>query len=833
MKKILIALLLISSFAGAQNLHVYPSQVDNINRMLQSNGSNVSWQYPLNWKYFAGVGDSSTDNSSAMQSFIDAQDSTPCVIYIGVGKFKFNSGVHTHSYSRISFIGAGGDGLNYLDATHAWNSSATRLIKDFTGNLIQDSAVRASNFTDIGFEDAHGNTTSGIGVNTLGLSPKYRNCAFTNFYICVEQSDANYPLFQDCHFINPVQYAIFNYGSVNPDQGDMTIDNCNFDGQINTTVAMIYQNSSGGTKITNCKWNGAGPQDCIYMNMTASTSDLFLANNSFENYSGYALHIDVASGVNFSNITVVGGNMSSYVGGSGMYLNASSNHFGIHRISIAGVSMNNLNRGIIAGYVDNMAIGVNNYDTTTISSLFEFTGCTHVYYDQQVATDNLNGLMGLNDRKYFDTLQGNGGITQFFHLFSSADTTVYYTFPGFVSDIAGETPQINTPSGTFVQMYSGGNTSIGTNGGYGQIHVDGGTSGYLIPTGLSDFDVSVQLAASDVGTSQVDLIARGTDINNFLCFYITSSDIGVFQDVSGTQTILQDFGTNILADGDIIHLQVSGSNWIALKNGTVLGSGTFDASLTTQKAGLNSISGSTNTHFTNFLITTIPDVSGGYAVTHDGSLTGDGVVTPLSVVGGGSGAYYQTMLSNGTPLTQQPNLNFGSEFALGTDGTATDVDLLSIPSGTTGTSQTAKDSSTKMATTLYVDRAVASGSSGTTLANNIYLPTITNAANTTSIVSDSAIWSRNGNTITVHGHVQLATVAGGSITSGVLISLPVNSNVVGGHSLFGLAVNDGVLGTQGVIFNSGTANTAALSFFSAAVSTGVIQFYYSFGYRVQ
>ncbi len=622
-----------------------PDQTNKMLQFLSTNGTTPNWSYPLSWKAFGGVGDSSTDNTSNLQTFIDLQDSTPCVIYIGPGRFKFSSGVHTHVYSRITFIGAGGDGLNHVSGTHVWNSSITRLIKNFTGYLITDSAVRASNFFDIGLEDVHENTTSGGGIKTLGLSPKYINCAFTNFYVCVEQSNANYPLFENCHFINPVQYGIFNYGSVNPDQGDMTINNCNFDGQGNTTVAMIYQNSSGGTKVSNCKWNGLGTVDCIYMNITGSTSDLTCTNNSFENFTGYGIHVDVASGIDFSNINIVGGNISSYHAGTGIYFDASLNPGHIHRISVAGVSMNNLNRAIIASYVDNMALGTNNYDTTTVSVVFAFAGCTHIYSDRQVATQSQSGQMGYLDRQYLDLLQSSGGIEQFKHSTSTSDTSIYFSFYGFDNDIADLTPEINTPAGSFVQIFSSGNTTIQTSGGQGFLHTEGGTTGYLIPTGVSAFDVSTKFLVPAFGTGNWALTARGSDASNYLQVQITAGNMYIVQNVAGAQTGLFTLGSNPLVANDIVHLQVSGSNWKLFINADSISSGTFDASLTTQKAGIEVNSGTQDTRFTNFTVTSIPDVSGGWSVLHDGTLAGNGVDVPLTT---GATRGSSTQSGNGT-----------------------------------------------------------------------------------------------------------------------------------------------------------------------------------------
>lgn len=780
MKKLLFLLLLVCQIVRGQNLHNFPDQTNNINRMIQSNGSSVSWRYPLAWKAWAGVGDSATDNAASFQSFVDGCDSTPTVIYIGFGKFKFNSGVHTHTYSRIAFIGAGGLALNGVDVDHIWNKCNTRVIKNATGYWMTDSATQASNFIEMGFEDQTHSPTSGGAILTLGYFPKYMECSFTNLYNGVQQTNATYSFFSHCNFADPVNYGIYNYDLSNPDQGDMTIDNCNFSVNETETVAMIYQNSSGGTKVSNCKWNGIGTVDCIYLNMTGSTSDLFCANNSFENYTGYAIHIDVASGITFYNATVVGGNISSYRGGSGIYLDASSNHYGIGGVSVAGVRFNSLNKGIVAKYIDNLAVGTNTYDTATITTLFDFTACTRVYYDRQIATDNVEGLMGIADRKLVDTLQSNGGIASaFLHTSSLSDTDILFTFYGSDNDIADLSPNINVPGGAFVQMFSSGNTTIQTNGGYGFLHTEGGTTGYLIPTSSGTFDVSTKFLVADFGTGLWSLLARGVDASNYLALEITASGIFVVQDVGGTSTGLFTLGSNPLVANDVVHLQVSGSNWKFLINSDSISSGTFDASLTTHKAGIEISAGTQATQYTNFLVTSIPDVNGSWGIVGDSTVNGDGVGTPLHV-------NLSTVASKYSVDTMRTRINA----ALGGSGGLPD-----------------------------------------SLNDGIYLPTYAAFSNVATVTGDSAIWLRVGNTIEVEGTFN-CTATSGSTPISVNIPVPVHATSTV-HAMSGTGVSGG--NTNGNLVGTivwGTLGSSANIVVGAPGQTSSMTVRYHFTYRV-
>jgi hypothetical protein len=126
--------------------------------------------------------------------------------------------------------------------------------------------------------------------------------------------------------------------------------------------------------------------------------------------------------------------------------------------------------------------------------------------------------------------------------------------------------------------------------------------------------------------------------------------------------------------------------------------------------------------------------------------------------------------------------------------------------------------------------ATSSSGSGT---SGIYFPTIVNSSNAASITSDSAIWSRTDNTVTVSGHCTI-TPTSGSANTIIDITVPVNSLLSGGKGLWGNGMTSQTTngGIGCVISSSGTANIAHATIYQTGGTTA-FQLYYSYQYRVQ
>lgn len=149
------------------------------------------------------------------------------------------------------------------------------------------------------------------------------------------------------------------------------------------------------------------------------------------------------------------------------------------------------------------------------------------------------------------------------------------------------------------------------------------------------------------------------------------------------------------------------------------------------------------------------------------------------------------------------------------------------------------DDSTNMATKYDVDTAKANIRTAIAAAGTAgsYVPTLTGTANVSSTTSDTAIWIRSGNNVSVDGHITITTTA--TTTSTIcLISLPISSLLNGGHACWGGAHSPS-FSTAGIGVSSdpwistNTSNHVAQVQFVSGSSAGAVDLYYHFTYMIQ
>jgi hypothetical protein len=148
----------------------------------------------------------------------------------------------------------------------------------------------------------------------------------------------------------------------------------------------------------------------------------------------------------------------------------------------------------------------------------------------------------------------------------------------------------------------------------------------------------------------------------------------------------------------------------------------------------------------------------------------------------------------------------------------------SLPTGTTGVTQTAGDNSTKLATTAYVDRLA-----GGTVTSGTYTPTLTNELNVSGASNDGdAQYTRIGNIVTVYGSVSFTQTSSGNCLIG--ISLPIASNFTVNTQAYGVGVSFKTVSTNSVVSSDSINDRASLSFIA---NSGDLQtFRYSFSYQI-
>lgn len=157
-----------------------------------------------------------------------------------------------------------------------------------------------------------------------------------------------------------------------------------------------------------------------------------------------------------------------------------------------------------------------------------------------------------------------------------------------------------------------------------------------------------------------------------------------------------------------------------------------------------------------------------------------------------------------------------------------------LANGTTATTQTAGDNSTKVATTAYVDAADALKANISTTYSSTHTPTVTDATNTTSGAGYLSHYNRIGNEVFVHGSLGLNTTAGANTISSIKVSLPVPSNFTSTTDASGHGMVQGFINgyqTTCSVEADATNDVVTIKFLAPAANGFVL--YYSFAYTIK
>ena len=259
-------------------------------------------------KDFGIIGDSSNGNYAAITAAISALPARGGKIIFGAGVFRVDTAVVVNKAVIFEGVGSGvfrQDQITSLSATKFSSISAVANLF----NVTHEGVV----FKNLEVANAATTPTAGAGIH-IDMQGAFiiDQCYIKNFY-----NNINIVNGQHYSILNSTIAAAVNYGirirdSVITDGGDALIDGCFFYNAPNAarqTFCYIRQESGGGLKVTNCKFNNA-PTYGYWGNFTGSTSVLIFTGNSFENIYGNSIRLTgnsifngsiVISGNEFSN----------------------------------------------------------------------------------------------------------------------------------------------------------------------------------------------------------------------------------------------------------------------------------------------------------------------------------------------------------------------------------------------------------------------------------------------------------------------------------------------------------------------------------------------------
>lgn len=296
---------------------------------------------------FPGVDKTGVKDSTAGMQLAH---NTGKLVYYPAGTYTFSSTLTIASGG----IRGDGTGLSVLNSTDV---STTDLIS-FTGS---DSGPgpHTPMFHDFTLQGTLTKTAgSGITVNPSVSGNQSVLADFCNVTIIDVPTGFNfvaacYWKLRGCNVINYYHYGVNIQNTAVTDSGDQCISDCFFNTALtnpsNSDCYGINYQSGGGLKLTNTKILGGNYGLVVSFGASASTSDLFISNCSFESggngtIAGYAIFIGrVAGSSGFGNIVIVG-NEFGFPNGVNIGLNGVTNF-------VAGlvISSNIIVSGLAAG----------------------------------------------------------------------------------------------------------------------------------------------------------------------------------------------------------------------------------------------------------------------------------------------------------------------------------------------------------------------------------------------------------------------------------------------------------------------------------------------------
>lgn len=355
-------------------------------------------------KDFGAVGDGVTDDTAAMQSAHNSGN----VIYYPAGIYLFSK-----LATPINYGGIIGDGPTMTILKSIDVSSDDLFIFDgrwenYFPNK-DNSAFIFKNFSVTADITKSGGACIKVTAPIAGTQRENQWTVFDNvmcrdFYTGIHFESASFWKVIACNFVSYAKAGILVENLYNSDSGDGSITNCIFETNATSAgSAGVLQYSSGGVKITGCKFLGATYGYRMEWNGTNS-SNLQISNSSFELMQYAAISFLRASGsATFKLITITGNEIALTTAGiisdSNTWLSQITvvgnviETWGNYSTSTEAIGFNNL---------DNFIISNNNLDGLNGGSLAS-VGISLV--------NPTNGQIGLNNYTGFDTAITQSGAT--------------------------------------------------------------------------------------------------------------------------------------------------------------------------------------------------------------------------------------------------------------------------------------------------------------------------------------------------------------------------------------------------------------------------------------
>jgi hypothetical protein len=421
-----------TSATSAANISYNEGEVGAVTTNVQT-----KLQQYVSVKDFGALGDGTTDDTVAMQ----AAHTTGKLVYYPAGTYKCTSGI---TIASGGIIGAG-QSLTVINST---DTTSANIFK-YTGQWVSPTFTNAPLFRDFQLKCST-SKTSGAGIQVLPTSGEssylfFENINFLNLPIGIDFVAASLWKVIGCNFL---AYTIAGCQVANTnvaDSGDSVISDCVFNNPY-TTGSGVFQKSSGGLRILGCKFLGG--LHGYTLNLNATTSNLMIVGNSFENMTGEDISLaQITASTTFQNITISG------------------NEFGVGAKAIATDASNFITEMSITGNVINMgatgsnaSIGLSTITDFVIdgnvfrsnsgvgSSAISLTSCTngkigvntYSRLPNPIAIFTSTDIFVTKDAQQGTSTTATSGWSAYGSLYQSPTTTVTFTTPFLIAPVAGD-----------------------------------------------------------------------------------------------------------------------------------------------------------------------------------------------------------------------------------------------------------------------------------------------------------------------------------------------------------------------------------------------------------
>lgn len=734
-------------------------------------------------EYFDIVGDGTTDEAAKWTAMIAAvpEGST---IYIPGGKnYRIASTITINK--KLKFLGAGASS-NYAES-YTGNEALSVISTVSTTLVMFLVTVPGVTFEKISFENrAVTSPTAGCALRIGNGTPTIihgfliQNCSFINFWNNVEAEYADDWGIQGTYFYGAKNYSLLIDNINSPDGGDSYISNSSFMSGVDTMQAHIYQKSSGGLKITTCKFNGngnaAGISRYAYQAKGMWTVDLLFSNCSFENYWEGAIRMD--STVGFSQLVITGCQFAAWLGfGNVLY----------------DINLSKIDKSVVVG---------NTFITSTGTQ-------RAIRIDTTSSVTLLNNYQGYANPVLLAA--SCTGIADYNNLGIGTSDYRWHATKG-LWDVGGTSA---TNGGAAAVSLGSNDIALVSNAYYDTTGTDGyryrGTNqaGYV---NVTNGDVTLATSASGTVGNAVTFIPQFKMIQDALGWggSITTSPADITGSLLQITTSGITFATGTYTGLKVLINQGDAQDGLAMKNNS------------------------------NQFLWQFGNYPGApsFATMWAGNVTPSG--TNYTFVGDGTDNAFNAVTSIGFRLN---NVSAPSALLLNPSGTTVGSHLLNATDNSfdIGASGATRFRTAYLGTSVVVPTVTATtaittpsiningGGAVTALVSGTYTPTLFNTTNVAASTAYVCQYMRVGNTVTVSGQVDIDVTL--TATSTVLgMSLPIASAVANANEVGGTSACPTVAALVTAILGDATNDRATFQFVSTDTNNNSM--YFTFTYRI-